>query len=91
MNLTNAALGLFTEKLAKLSLATYLSALKIVDHRPKLKTKSMQLLCYGLMFLKTHKKHKKIQAGLLCFRDVKKGLATLCIGGGMGIAMCVER
>ena len=24
-------------------------------------------------------------------RDAKKGLATLCIGGGMGIAMCVER
>ena len=24
-------------------------------------------------------------------RDVKKGLTTLCIGGGMGIAMCVER
>jgi acetyl-CoA C-acetyltransferase len=24
-------------------------------------------------------------------QDVKKGLATLCIGGGMGIAMCVER
>ncbi len=24
-------------------------------------------------------------------RDVSKGLATLCIGGGMGIAMCVER
>jgi acetyl-CoA C-acetyltransferase len=24
-------------------------------------------------------------------RDGKKGLATLCIGGGMGIAMCVER
>ena len=24
-------------------------------------------------------------------RDVKRGLATLCIGGGMGIAMCVER
>ncbi len=24
-------------------------------------------------------------------RDVNKGLATLCIGGGMGIAMCVER
>ena len=24
-------------------------------------------------------------------RDLKKGLATLCIGGGMGIAMCVER
>ena len=24
-------------------------------------------------------------------RDVKKGLATLCIGGGMGIAMCIER
>ena len=24
-------------------------------------------------------------------RDVKKGLATLCIGGGMGITMCVER
>jgi len=24
-------------------------------------------------------------------RDAKKGVATLCIGGGMGIAMCVER
>jgi len=24
-------------------------------------------------------------------RDLNKGLATLCIGGGMGIAMCVER
>jgi len=24
-------------------------------------------------------------------RDVKKGLASLCIGGGMGIALCVER
>lgn len=24
-------------------------------------------------------------------RNVKRGLATLCIGGGMGIAMCVER
>ena len=23
--------------------------------------------------------------------DAKKGLTTLCIGGGMGIAMCVER
>jgi acetyl-CoA acetyltransferase len=22
-------------------------------------------------------------------RDAKKGLATLCIGGGMGIAMCM--
>jgi acetyl-CoA C-acetyltransferase len=24
-------------------------------------------------------------------RRAKKGLATLCIGGGMGIAMCVAR
>jgi acetyl-CoA C-acetyltransferase len=24
-------------------------------------------------------------------RDARRGLATLCIGGGMGIAMCVER
>jgi len=24
-------------------------------------------------------------------RQAKKGLATLCIGGGMGIALCVER
>lgn len=24
-------------------------------------------------------------------RNLKKGLATLCIGGGMGVAMCVER
>jgi len=24
-------------------------------------------------------------------RDSKKGLATLCIGGGMGVAMCLER
>ncbi|MDB5459646.1 MAG: acetyl-CoA acetyltransferase, partial [Caulobacteraceae bacterium] len=23
--------------------------------------------------------------------DAKKGLATLCIGGGMGVAMCVEK
>jgi acetyl-CoA C-acetyltransferase len=24
-------------------------------------------------------------------RKLRRGLATLCIGGGMGIAMCVER
>jgi acetyl-CoA C-acetyltransferase len=24
-------------------------------------------------------------------RDLKRGLATMCIGGGMGIAMVVER
>jgi acetyl-CoA C-acetyltransferase len=24
-------------------------------------------------------------------RNAKKGLATLCIGGGMGVAMCLER
>jgi acetyl-CoA C-acetyltransferase len=24
-------------------------------------------------------------------RNVKKGLATLCVGGGMGVALCVER
>jgi acetyl-CoA C-acetyltransferase len=24
-------------------------------------------------------------------RDVQRGLATLCVGGGMGVAMCVER
>jgi acetyl-CoA C-acetyltransferase len=24
-------------------------------------------------------------------RSAKKGLATLCVGGGMGVAMCVER
>jgi acetyl-CoA C-acetyltransferase len=24
-------------------------------------------------------------------RDAKKALATLCIGGGMGVAMCVEK
>ena len=24
-------------------------------------------------------------------RDARKGLATLCIGGGMGIALCLER
>jgi acetyl-CoA C-acetyltransferase len=23
-------------------------------------------------------------------RGARKGLATLCIGGGMGVAMCVE-
>ena len=27
----------------------------------------------------------------LARRDAKKGLATLCIGGGMGVALCVER
>jgi acetyl-CoA C-acetyltransferase len=24
-------------------------------------------------------------------RDLSKGLATLCIGGGMGVSICVER
>ena len=24
-------------------------------------------------------------------RELHRGLATLCIGGGMGIAMCIER
>jgi acetyl-CoA C-acetyltransferase len=24
-------------------------------------------------------------------RDAKRGFATLCIGGGMGVALCVER
>jgi acetyl-CoA C-acetyltransferase len=24
-------------------------------------------------------------------RKAKRGLATLCIGGGMGVAMCLER
>ncbi|MEY2992981.1 MAG: hypothetical protein RI946_2375, partial [Pseudomonadota bacterium] len=24
-------------------------------------------------------------------RNVNRGLATLCIGGGMGVAMCIER
>ncbi|HEY9359601.1 MAG TPA: hypothetical protein VIQ50_04145, partial [Xanthobacteraceae bacterium] len=24
-------------------------------------------------------------------RNAKRGLATLCIGGGMGIAMCIAR
>ncbi len=29
--------------------------------------------------------------GEMVRRDVKKGLATMCIGGGMGVALCVER
>ncbi len=36
----------------------------------------------------------RVLTGLLyemAARDAKKGLATLCIGGGMGVAMCVER
>jgi acetyl-CoA C-acetyltransferase len=36
----------------------------------------------------------RVLTTLLCEmgrRDAKKGLATLCIGGGMGIALCVER
>ena len=24
-------------------------------------------------------------------RDAKRGIATLCIGGGMGVALCIER
>ena len=28
---------------------------------------------------------------LATIENSKKGLATLCIGGGMGIAMCIER
>lgn len=27
----------------------------------------------------------------MCRRDVNKGLATLCVGGGMGVAMAIER
>jgi acetyl-CoA C-acetyltransferase len=27
----------------------------------------------------------------LARRGGRKGLATLCIGGGMGVALCVER
>lgn len=27
----------------------------------------------------------------MCRRDAKRGLATLCIGGGMGVAMAIER
>lgn len=27
----------------------------------------------------------------LALRDLKRGLASLCIGGGMGVAMCIER
>ena len=27
----------------------------------------------------------------MAHRDAHKGLATLCIGGGMGVAMCLER
>ena len=33
----------------------------------------------------------KLTAAEMKRRDAKKGLATLCIGGGMGVAMCVER
>ena len=36
------------------------------------KTTKLHLLCYGLMFLKTHKKYKKIQAGLLCLEMLKR-------------------
>ena len=36
-----------------------------------------------------------VDDGLLLFEmqrsGGKKGLATLCIGGGMGVAMCLER
>ena len=32
--------------------------------------------------------HQRVEMGK---RDAKKGLATLCVGGGMGVAMCVER
>ena len=37
------------------------------------KTKSMQLLCYSLMFLKNNPKCERVQAGLICLRDISKG------------------
>ena len=41
------------------------------------------------------RRFRHARAGHAAARDAraeaKKGLATLCIGGGMGIALCVER
>ena len=43
----------------------------------------------NIMFIKTYNVN---DTNVDAFNnDVKKGVATLCIGGGMGIAMCIER
>jgi acetyl-CoA C-acetyltransferase len=39
-------------------------------------------------FGRAHAQHAAVRNAA---RDAKKGLATLCIGGGMGVAICVER
>ena len=55
------------------------------------------VLCYLFVQLIRHQQLVALWYFLLCGsvllgkRNSKKGLATLCIGGGMGIAMCVER
>lgn len=41
------------------------------------KTKSMQLLFYSLMFFKNNPKCDRIQVGLICMRDISKGLNKL--------------
>jgi acetyl-CoA C-acetyltransferase len=38
--------------------------------------------------VRAHSQHAAVRNAR---RDAKKGLATLCIGGGMGVALCVER
>ena len=41
------------------------------------KTKSMQLLFYSLMFLKNNPECDRLQVGLICMRDISKGLNKL--------------
>ena len=38
-----------------------------------------------------HELGEKIRALVEARRDAKRGLASLCIGGGMGVALAVER
>ena len=46
------------------------------------KTKSMQLLCYALLYLKNNEEHQDVQAGLFSLRNIKQGLLKFGIREG---------
>tara|TARA_B100001093_G_scaffold197132_2_gene189431 strand:- start:436 stop:3057 length:2622 start_codon:yes stop_codon:yes gene_type:complete len=46
------------------------------------KTKSMQLLCYALLYLKNNEEHQAVQAGLFSLRNIKQGLLKFGIREG---------
>ncbi|PAK11181.1 hypothetical protein CJO66_29455 [Burkholderia ubonensis] len=46
---------------------------------------------HRLLFLSVLYRMTKRIAVVMVKRDAKRGLASLCIGGGMGVALAVER